>query len=88
MNQKPKENEAKFDYSRPDAILGSCCFGQGFSYQKDQDPNTYYISVPIHNDLGYDDKLIPGTSGPNQGWGFSSRTWNSMPAVCHISEPY
>lgn len=79
VNEENKENRAKLDYSRPDALLGSCWFGRTSAFKKDQGPKSDFVSAPIHDDLG-------SGSEPNQGWGFGSCQWNNMPPVCQISE--
>ncbi|XP_047953640.1 transcription factor MYB33-like [Salvia hispanica] len=67
--------ESKVDYMRPDAILGSCWVEQSGLASK-QRGSTTDSTVPLLGD----------TSASASTWGFTSCSWNIMPAVCQISD--
>lgn len=73
--------------SQPDALLASDWFEHGSSYVKDPIIMNDAIATLLGDDLRSEYKqMSTGTSAPSQGWGFSSCTWNNMPAVCQMSE--
>ncbi|KAK4476665.1 hypothetical protein RD792_015825 [Penstemon davidsonii] len=66
------DGERKLNYSRPDAILGSCWFEQSSSPRKKQ------RSVVTD--------AVAALLGDDMGWGLSSCNWNNMPAVCQMTD--
>ncbi|CAK9142143.1 unnamed protein product [Ilex paraguariensis] len=87
LDEDTKQNSTQLDFSRPDALLGSCWLEQGVACAKDQGVTTDAITTLLGDDLGSDFKnMTPGTSSSSQGWGFGSCSWNNMPAVCQMTE--
>lgn len=75
------DGESKVDYSRPDAILGSCWVEQSAPGSKQKGSTTDSIAAFLGNNLGTE---LKNTSAST--WGFSSCSWNNMPAVCQMSD--
>ncbi|KAM1363369.1 hypothetical protein FF1_028252 [Malus domestica] len=74
---KEKEIAPLMDYTRPDAILASEWFGNGMHES---------IASLLGDDLAAECKhLASGSPTSNQGFGFSSCPWNTMPPVCQMS---
>ncbi|RXI05115.1 hypothetical protein DVH24_006372 [Malus domestica] len=74
---KEKEIVPLMDYTRPDAILASEWFGNGMHES---------IASLLGDDLAAECKhLASGNPTSNQGLGFSSCPWNTMPPVCQMS---
>ncbi|XAR54504.1 hypothetical protein NMG60_11029655 [Bertholletia excelsa] len=81
-----KKDGNQLDFSRPDALLGTCWIGPSVACSKGQDMMTDAITTALGDDLGHDYKqMSPGTP-LNQGWGLSSCAWNNMPAVCQMTD--
>ncbi|KAH6814844.1 hypothetical protein C2S51_023862 [Perilla frutescens var. frutescens] len=74
------DGESKVDYSRPDAILGSCWVKQGSPGSKQKGPTADSNAARLGDNLG------TNTSASASTWGFSSCSWNNMPAVCQMSD--
>ncbi|KAE8686290.1 Transcription factor GAMYB [Hibiscus syriacus] len=70
-----------------DTLLASSWLEQGCGYDKDQTVMTNSIATLLGDDLSSEDKnMAAGTSISSQAWGRDSCAWNSMPAVCQMSE--
>ncbi|KAL0429472.1 UNVERIFIED_CONTAM: Transcription factor [Sesamum radiatum] len=70
-----------FECTRPAAILGSCWLEQSASFTKKRGSATDYI---LGDDLDSELNMSAGTSLSRLG--LSSCTWNTMPAVCQMSD--
>ncbi|KAA8519265.1 hypothetical protein F0562_013521 [Nyssa sinensis] len=86
LDRENREISTQLDFSRPDALLGSCWFDQSVAYAKDQGITTDAIAVLLVDDLGSDHNQMAAGTTSSQGWGLGSCAWNNMPAVCQISE--
>ncbi|KAI8021617.1 Transcription factor GAMYB [Camellia lanceoleosa] len=86
MDGETKETVTQLDFSRPDALLGSCWLGQSVACAKDQGIGTDARAVALGDDLGNDYKHMAAGTALSPGWGFVSCSWNNMPAVCQMSE--
>ncbi|KAK2991727.1 hypothetical protein RJ640_004255 [Escallonia rubra] len=87
LDGEKKENSCEVDFSRPDALLGSCWLEQSVACAKNRGAMTDAIAALLGDDLGSDFKnMAAGTSTSSQGWGYGSCTWNNMPAVRQMSE--
>lgn len=72
--------------TRPDFLLASDWHDPGSGYGKNQAIMTDAASAH-RDDLATDYKhMTAGTSKSSQVWEFGSRAWNSMPAVCQVSD--
>ncbi|KAL0464231.1 UNVERIFIED_CONTAM: Transcription factor [Sesamum latifolium] len=70
-----------FDCTRPAAVLGSCWLEQSASFTKRRGSATDYI---LGDYLGSELNMSAGASLSRLG--LSSCTWNTMPAVCQMSD--
>lgn len=75
------------DITHPDALLASDWLEDGSGYVEDQDFMLDNIAPLLSDDFSSDfEQMSTGASTSNQGWGLGSCAWNSMPAVCQMSE--
>ncbi|KAL6009757.1 hypothetical protein ACLOJK_000186 [Asimina triloba] len=78
--QGDKGNDARLDFSRPDALLGADWLDQSSECAN-------HLAALLSEDFCGDYKNVAtGTSTLNPGWGLGSCPWNNMPAVCQMSE--
>lgn len=82
LDGERKEISAQFDFSRPDALLGSCWLQQGASCSKPRVLETGTTGAPLYEDLGSESNM----SASDSSWGYYSCSWNNMPPVCQMSE--
>ncbi|KAA8514767.1 hypothetical protein F0562_017946 [Nyssa sinensis] len=82
-----KEGSAtQVDFSRPDALLGSCWLEQSVACAKDQSITTDAIAALLGDDLHNDYKNMAAGTTSSQGWGLGSCGWNNMVSVYQMSE--
>ncbi|KAG8643146.1 transcription factor MYB33 isoform X2 [Manihot esculenta] len=86
-SEREKETTTRLDITHPDALLASDWLEDGSGYVEDQDFMLDNIAPLLSDDFSSDfEQMSTGASTSNQGWGLGSCAWNSMPAVCQMSE--